>query len=144
MFGWIRRILGRRVYSPPLAIEAKPYEPEQLRFVRGLCESHPNVKPSMRLALGYIYKFTFMFPDVKMEVEYNVIRKEWDIELWSFATGFLYYYDCISPKPRSTIAYVVDRYDLRKKVEEAKQLQKAKDDGREQNAADLKSKYLSK
>lgn len=123
---------------------SKKLEPESLRFVRSLVEKHPEVKPHARWSLGYMYEFTLNYPGgIKVEVEYNIVRHEWDIEIWSSAAGqFLYYYDCLDIKPRSTIRYVVEHYGLREKLNAA--IAQKKDLERKEKAevAKIKNKYL--
>lgn len=135
MFGWL---FGRKKLP-------KPCEPEQLRFVKALCERNPDVNKSPgRWALGYLYKFDIAFSDgIKIEVEYNTVRREWDVEIWSANAGtFLYYHDCLDRKPVETINYLIDRFDLRTKLDRAIEEKKDHEAKKNDQVAAIKAKYL--
>jgi hypothetical protein len=99
MFEWLANLFSR-------------VEPELL-FVKNLCDqSTPRI--NSRWSLGYLYEFELQFNDgIRIELEYNIVRNEWDSEIWSASTSsFLFYHDCLDPTPIQTINYLIDRYNL--------------------------------
>lgn len=89
-----------------------------------------------------MYGFTFYFPDdIKIQVEYNTVRREWDIEIWSGKSGsFLYYYDCLSFRPWQTINYMVKRFDLATQVEAAVKIKRERERKEREVAHQIKSR----
>lgn len=120
----------------------KEKEPESLRFVRNLCEKNPPPVEQEDWFAGYRYEMTLCFDEVSITLKHNTIRQQWDMEIWSIETGFLFYYDSLSPKPMRAINYLIERFGVRGKMQalvEQKMLEKKQKD----NAADaLKAKYL--
>jgi hypothetical protein len=140
LFGWLFGRSSNKGKSPK-----KPVEPERLRFVKALCERNPEVNKSPgQWSLGYMYTFCMIFPDgIKIEVEYNIVRREWDMEIWSANAGtFLYYYDCLDRKPYETIDYLIDRFGLQAKLNRAIAEKKARESKKNDQVAKIKAKYL--
>ncbi len=100
----------------------------RLKFVQGICEKHePKIAESW--LIGYIFEFKLKFPDcIRITVEYNTVRHEWDVEIWNNKTSnILFYYDCLDRKPHETINYLVKRFDLRERLHAAIDLKELKD-----------------
>lgn len=92
----------------------KPAEPQWhqdcLAFTRGLAsQKEPAIQH--RAMFGYLHEVTLDFGDVTIELEYNQIRREWSMEIWSReARDFLFYHDCIDPQPVKAIEFLLDAY----------------------------------
>lgn len=119
-------------------------EPESLRFVKNLCEKHKLHSTTERWCIGYLYVFEFYFPDgIRIKVEYNKVRREWDMEIWSSqSSSFLFYHDCLSPKPWQTINYLIDRFGLAAKVDAALEKKRGQESKNAEVERQIKEKYL--
>lgn len=132
----------KNLFNKPFEFEW-PEHAEQLRFVTAVCEAG-NPAITERWALGYLYEITLQFQDgIKINVEYNYVRQTWDMQIWSSESKtILYYYDCLSPRPWSTINYLIDRYGLKEKVEQAIAEKNAKKANQKSIEQEIKDKYL--
>lgn len=132
MFGWL----------------FKKSESEQLRFVKGLCETYPKTNVYHKTCLGYLHEFVMSFPDnwateIRITVEYNVVRKEWDVEIYCTASGnILYYHDYLDNKPTSTIDYLVQRFNLKEILKTSLVSQQEEKNKSRQIEQEIKNKYL--
>lgn len=134
MFNWLKKIF---THPTPTTI------PESLRFVRNLCEKHPDPFVTEDWWSGYIYQFKLAFPDeLDIKIELNTVRNTWDMSIWSPTTGFLFYYDCLSPKPMSAINFLIGRFNIQEKAKIFVAKKREEEQKRADAAAVLKAKYL--
>ena len=138
MFQWLKNL-----FEGVCNFTQKISEPDNFQFVKSLCDkAEPHIHSSW--SLGYLYEFEMGFIDgIKITVEYNIIRDEWDMEIWSGRSEtFLFYHDCLDPTPWQTIDYLVERYNLLPILDKAialKAQQEAESKKREQ---EVLKKYL--
>lgn len=145
MFSWLTKLFHSGVATAAAAATAtkKAFEPEELRFVKNLCDrTEPRI--SSRWALAYLYEFELGFIDgISIRLQYNTVRDGWDMEIWSQrSSSFLFYHDCLDPMPDAAIDYLVQRYNLEKTLDKAldvKRKQKAESKKLEQ---EVLNKYL--
>lgn len=93
----------------------KSWDEKYLEFMTNLCDSEEPIISRDGWSSGYLYQMTVMFKvaRIHVQIEYNYVRKSIEIETWSFeAQEFLFYYDCTDRKPKKTIAYFMNRYEL--------------------------------
>jgi hypothetical protein len=132
LFGWLWNSVGKAI--PPTR------DQQSLAFVTGLCEAHkPDVRHSS--SAGYEW-FKLLFPDLTIELTYGHVRNKWDVEMWCGKAGeFLFYYDCLSIRPTSTIAYLRDRFGLDEMVAEKQKKRAEKEKTGKEFVAELVQKY---
>ena len=116
---------------------------ERLQFLKNLSEAHDPIIRE-RWALSYIYEFTLNFPQIKVELEYNIIRKKWDILIWSIeAKEFLFYYDLLDRRPCDSINFILEKYNLVSLKDEAESLKTKKDKEKKLIVDEVKGRYLN-
>lgn len=126
MFGWL--------------FDTKRYE-KYVPFLEGLLEETPNPRMTKRWSIGYLIQFEFFFKPVKVKLEYNIVRKTWDISTWT-GEEFLFYYDCLDFKPNEAIDFMIARFGLRKIVNEMVQEKNEKDRQKSENKKALLDRYV--
>lgn len=119
-------------------------EPESLRFLRGLSE---HEKPFIQFDswAGYQYTAILSFRSVKVELEYNRIRRRWQLEVWDRQTcRSLYgYYETWSDAEPATRDFLLETYGLREKIDEMMERDRKRKQEDSQRTAALKAKYLT-
>lgn len=128
MFKWFKNLFS-------------PSEPE-LEFVKNLCnKSIPRIYSSW--LLGYLYEFELQFNDgIRIRLEFNILREEWDSEIWSSrSSSFLFYHDCLDPTPIQTITYLIDRYKLLPILEKAIEVKKQNEAVSKKREEEIIKKY---
>jgi hypothetical protein len=131
MFKWLENLFAPRV------------EPE-FEFVKNLCDQNtPRINSSW--SLGYLYEFELQFNDgIRIELEYNIVRNEWDSEIWSSKTSsFLFYHDCLDPTPIQTINYLIDRYNLLPILDKAMEVKRQNKAANKKREEEIIKKYTS-
>lgn len=114
MFKWLRDIFSN--------VSKILVEPE-LEFVKNVCEQNNKPPIYSEWSLGYLYVFKLCFKGIRIELEYNIVRQQWDMEIWSHeSNSFLFYHDCLDPKPTQSINYLIERYELLPILEKAVEL----------------------
>jgi hypothetical protein len=118
---------------------------EECRFIQALCEAHPEVnKCHYGFWIGYMHEFIVTFPEAKIELKYNDISGEWNMIIWDKSSNYIYYHDIISPAPWDAMSFVIDRFDVMKKLNLALERKRAEKKKSAEKIHNLKTKYLSK
>jgi len=88
-------------------------------FIKALTEKEtPQIH--FTLSLGYIHSFTLVFKEVKVDIDYNDIRDEWSLEIWSYeAEQFLFWHTCIDTQPVDAMNVLIKKYGLGERVEKS-------------------------
>lgn len=132
---FIRRLFGR--------IRREAAEPECLRFLRSLAASE---SPTVRFEqhAGYRYIATLNYNLIRIELEYNSIRRQWNLDVRDKATCnvlYGYYVTWWSP-PRAPVDFLLDTYALHERFDQAIETNQAKDKKDKQATVELRTKYL--
>lgn len=116
---------------------------ETYRFIKALTEKEtPTV--STRFSLNYLHIFTLVFRDVKVEIEYNDIRREWSLEIWCYAAQqHLFWYTCTQASPVDAINLLVDKYQLMDKLDASLKQKKENEINSKQVIDDVIKRTLS-
>lgn len=99
---------------------------ELLRFLRNLAAQHQSPGVHIERCFSYLYtaKIYFKNAGVRVELEYNRIRDEWDLEV--YAKGQMIYGEMVEPigpfkrhPPQEAVDFLLDAYELRERIERA-------------------------
>jgi hypothetical protein len=114
MFGWlfgkkkaVIHVQSTEVESVPAKFPTRQQKPRVVEFVEGLAAAK---KPQIfeQWILNYIYEFTLDFSDVVITTEYDTIRHQWMVRIWSReATSFLFMHDAFRAQ-----TFLIETYKL--------------------------------
>ncbi len=117
-------------------------ESDDLKFVRAVSAEHA---PSISAAwyLGYLYEIALLYPvdGIVVKIEYNTIRRKWEIEIFSNGKE-LYYRDVYDRQPYDAINFLIEKYGLQTRVDLAISNRKMLDKQREDELDKIKNKYV--
>lgn len=117
----------------------KQPEPESLRFVKGLSEKdHPKIYTDFGI-LGYLFRFSLIFKEVTIKLDYNSIRNNWRMEILAEG-GFLFWHDY----SWQAVDYLVERYKLLAILNPALAEHEKKNQQIEDSKCKIKEKYIKK
>jgi len=140
MFKFIKNLFKKKEKSESKKAKKRTWEESYLDFIEGLFEKEvPKVKIK-----NYLYgaRANFDFKELDVEVEFNDIRRKWDIKVWSKkAHSHIYYYDYFDKTPYLPINYLIAKYNLREEFDKILKEEQEKRDHENKIKSDIIKKY---
>ncbi len=119
-------------------------EPESLRFLRAVSQ-HERPSVDFSSYAGYRYKAILSFPSVKVTLEYDRIRRRWELDVRDRQTcQSLYgYYETWSDAEPATRDFLLETYGLLETIEEMMRRDREKEREASRQTVAIKAKYLT-
>jgi hypothetical protein len=132
---WYFWYLMRNSFGEPFG------EPPCLKFLRGLAAQH---EPYIRFdTYSYYCKYTLVFPDVDVRLEWDDIRKGWKLDIRDKVSSeaiYGYYVNFCAP-PKVTVDFLLERYNLKPKIDEMIAARHAKQVEGNKRVTELRKRY---